>query len=252
MRTLKSGLLAVLFLLTAYTRAQSDQMQAYWVHEDHVKPAMVEEYENVGKKLIENLKKYNIPDEQWITAQTADFRYLYVSPLKDMADLDRDIFAGLAEKMGEENMRGLFNEMDKYYTEHFNYVIYLDPELSYMPGGITQTPEGQQYRKFYYLHTTPAMRSDLAKAMKGIKDLYASKGSKVEYRVYRSGFGAPNDFFMVAIAAKDPVTYEQNSVSNQALLGDDAKPAFDNLMDYVTKFEVIPGNMRPDLAYSPE
>lgn len=252
MRTLKSGLLAVLFLLSASTKAQSDQMQAYWVHEDHVKPAMVDEYENVGKKLVENLKKYNIPDEQWITAQTADFRYLYVSPLKDMADLDRDIFAGLAEKMGEDNMMGLFNEMDKYYSEHFNYIIYLDPELSYMPGGITQTPEGQQYRKFYYLHTTPAMRSDLAKAMKGIKDLYTSKGSKVEYRVYRSGFGAPNDFFMVAIAAKDPVAYEQNSVSNQALLGDDAKPAFDNLMDYVTKFEVIPGNMRPDLAYSPE
>lgn len=252
MRTLKLHLFTLSILLVASLRAQMEKPQAFWVHEDHVKPAMVDEYEAVGKKLIENLQKYNIQDEQWITAQTADFRYLYVGPLKQMADLDRELFGTLAEKMGAENMGNLFSEMDNYYTKHFNYVIYLDPELSYMPGGITQMPEGKNYRKFYYLHTTPAMNDHLAEAMKGIKELYETSGSAMEYRVYRSGFGAPNDFFLVAIADKDPLTYEQNTLANQALLGDAAKPVFDKAMEYVTKFEVIPGNMRPDLGYSPE
>ncbi len=252
MRTLRTGLLAVLFLIASQMRAQSTEMQAFWVHEDHVKPAMVDEYEAVGKKLVDNLKKYNIQDESWITAQTDDLRYLYVGALENMADLDRQLFKSLGEQMGEEAMGSIFSEMDNYYSKHFNYIIYMDPSLSYMPEGITQTPEGQNYRKFFYLHTTPANRSKLATAMKGIKDLYTSKGSKVNYRVYRSGFGAPNDFFMVAIAAPDAVTYEQNSVSNQALMGTDAKPAFDKVMEYVTKMEVVPGRMRPDLAYSPE
>jgi hypothetical protein len=252
MKNCNSTLLAISFLLACSLQAQMEKAQAYWVHEDHVKPAMVDEYEAVGKKLIENLKKHNIQDEQWITAQTADFRYLFVGRIEQMADLDREMFASLSEKMGAEAVGSLFAEMDKYYTAHFDYVIYLDEELSYMPGGITQLPEGKDYRKFYYLHTTPAMKSDLAGAMKGIRDLYQAKGSKSEYRVYRSGFGAPNDFFMVAIAGQDAVSYEQSSVANDALLGKDAKPAFDKVMEYVTKFEVIPGNMRPDLAYTPE
>ncbi len=252
MSRLKSGLLALTFLFAAPMWAQTDASQAFWVHEDHVKPAVVDEYEAVGKKLVDNLKQHNIQDEQWITAQTDDFRYLYVGPIKNMADLDRPLFGSLAEKMGGESLGQLFSEMDQYYTTHFDYIIYLDTELSYMPSGISQTPEGQPYRKFYYLHTTPAMKDGLAKAMKGIRDLYESKGSKIEYRVYRSGFGAPNDFFMVAIAAEDAVNYAQNSVSNQALMGEDAKPVFDKAMDYVTKMETITGRMRPDLAYSPD
>ncbi len=246
-------LLSLLLMLPlTYTQAQDSEMQAYWVHEDQVKPSMVDEYEAIGKKLVENLKKYNATESPWITAQTDDFRYLYVSPLKSMADLDKDLFTDLSAKMGAEEVGALFSEMDKYYTQHFNYVIYLDPELSYQPSGISQTPEGQNYRKFYYLHTTPSMKNDLAKAMKGIKELYKSKGSEVEYRVYRSGFGAPSEFFMVAIAAEDAVDYAQNSVSNQALMGEDAKPVFDKAMDYVTKMEMITGKMRPDLAYNPE
>lgn len=252
MRTLKLNLYTLLILLTTGMQAQMEKPQAFWVHEDHVKPAMADEYEAVGKQLIENLKKHHIQDEQWITAQTADFRYLYVGPLNNMGDLDRELFSTLSEKMGQDNLAKLLSEMDGYYTKHFNYVIYLDPELSYMPAGINQMPEGKNFRKFYYLHTTPAMNDQLAEAMKGIKELYESSGSEMEYRVYRSGFGAPNDFFMVAIADKDPLTYEQNSLANQARLGDAAKPVFDKAMEYVTKFEVIPGNMRPDLGYSPE
>jgi len=252
MRTLKLNLFALSILLAASLPAQMEKSQAFWVHEDHVKPAMADEYEAVGKKLVENLKKYNIQDEKWITAQTADFRYLHIGALNNMADLDREFFGTLSEKMGQDNLGKLLNEMDGYYTKHFNYVIYLDPGLSYMPDGITQMPEGKNYRKFYYLHTTPAMNDHLAEAMKGIKELYESSGSAMDYRVYRTGFGAPNDFFLVAIADKDPLTYEQNSMANQALLGDAAKPVFDKAMEYVTKFEVIPGNMRPDLGYTPE
>lgn len=252
MRTLKFKLYALLILFAAGMQAQLEKPQAFWVHEDQVKPAMADEYEAVGKKLVENLKKHNIQDEQWITAQTADFRYLHIGPLNNMADLDREFFGSLSEKMGQDNLGTLLNEMDGYYTKHFDYVIYLDKDLSYMPGGITQMPEGKNYRKFYYLHTTPAMSDQLAEAMKGIKELYETSESAMDYRVYRSGFGAPNDFFLVAIADKDPLTYEQNSMANQALLGDAAKPVFDKAMEYVTKFEVIPGNMRPDLGYSPE
>ncbi len=243
--------LGLLFPLGMQAQQESNYV-TYWVHEDHVKPSMVSEYEKIGKKLVQHLKEHDVKDEAWITAQTDDFRYLYVGKMDKMADLDRPAFSTLAERMGSDNMSKLFEEMDKTYTKHLNYVIHLDKELSYMPDGMTQTPEGQSYRKFYYLHVNPMQVKEATKSMKKIKDLYAAKNSKVNYRVYRSGFGAPNDFFMVAIADKDPLSYEQTALANRNLIGEAAKPVMDELMKYVDRMEVVTGSMRPDLAYRPE
>ncbi|TDQ29394.1 hypothetical protein [Zeaxanthinibacter enoshimensis] len=253
MRTPFRLLLALLFLSSTLMQGQSDaDYQSFWVHEDHVKPAMVNKYENVNKKLVSELKAHNIQDEQWITTQTDDYRYLYVGQIDNMASLDRPVFASLAEKMGSDKMGSLFSEMNDYYDKHFDYVIHLDKKLTYMPEGINQTPEGQDFRKFYYVYTTPANRGKLAENFKKIKKLYQDKGSKVSYRVYRSGFGAPEDYFLVAIAAKDALSYEQQAVANRSLLGEEAKPLFDEMSQYMSGMEVVTGTMRSDLAYSPK
>jgi hypothetical protein len=63
-----------------------------------------------------------------------------------MADIDKPLFETLAEKMGADNLNDLSTRMDKCYEIEHNYMLELDKELSYMPGGITQTPEGEDYR----------------------------------------------------------------------------------------------------------
>ncbi len=230
---------------------QEKTTQAYWVHEDVVKPSMVGEYETICKELTENLKKHNIQEVSTIVTSTADSRYLWVSSIENMADIDRPIFATLAEKMGEAAMTALFDRMDKCYNIEQNYVIHLDKELSYMPGGITQTPEGQNYRKFHYLHYAPENRAMIKEKMKSIREMFEQKGSKVDYRVYRSGFGTRGEFYMVAVAAKDAVSYASNAMTNDALLGEDGNKMMGELFSSLLKYEEFIGRMRPDMAYSP-
>lgn len=254
MKRVKISLLLVcmLMLMPSINNAQDENTsQRYWIHEDRVKPSMVGEYEKITKELVAKCKEHNIQGLNWITTSTMDFRYLYVSPISSMADINYDGFDPLQEKMGEEAFSKLFSDMDKCYSKHGDYVIVLDKELTYMPDGITQTPEGLDYRKFYYLHTTPENYSNLKEKMKAIKDLYQNKGSKSHYRVYTSGFGNMGSYLMVAIAAKDAVSFETQGVVNDELLGEDAKPVFADIMKYVTKMEAVNGSMRPDLAYIP-
>lgn len=254
MRTLKFNYLLTLLLFfpLAFAQAQDDsKSQAYWVHEDVVKPSMVMEYESIVKDLVGNMKKHNIQEVQMIVSNLADSRYLYVSPIANMAQLDKPIFATLAEKMGSDAMSALFDKMDKCYDIEQNYIIYLDKELSYQPSGINQTPEGQDYRKFHYLHISPANRAAVKENMKAVKDLFASKGSKVHYRVYKSGFGTRGEFYMVAVAAKDAVDYAQMIKENDALLGEDRVKVMGNLFGSLLKYKEFIGNMRPDMAYSP-
>ena len=72
----------------------------------------------------------------------------------------------------------------------------------------------------------------------------------MEYRVYRSGFGAGGTYFMVAIAGKDVLTYENMGAENDKLLGEEGGKVFGQMMKNISKMEEISGSMRPDLAPS--
>lgn len=252
MKTLKQSLIlcAMIFLIPLGSIAQDmAKNQSFWVHEDVVKPGMIAEYEAVCKELIGHLKTHNIQEANFIVSNTADNRYLYVGPIDNMADLDNSIFTSLAEKMGKENMNALFNRMDKCYDVEQDYIITLDNDLSYQPGGINQTPEGQNFRKFHYLYLSPGNRALVKEKMKAVKDMFASKGSKVYYRVYRSGFGTRGEFYMVAVAAKDEVDYAQKAMANDVLLGEDGKKTMWDLFNNLLRYEEFRGQMRPDMAY---
>jgi hypothetical protein len=254
MRTLNQILLLstiLLILPLGLTAQENSDSQKFWIHEDVVKPAMVAEYEAICKELVGNLKTHNIREANFLTSSTADNRYLYISAIENMSDLDKPVFSTLSEKMGKEKMGDIFNRMDKCYEVEHDYVITLDKSLSYQPGGINQTPEGQNYRKFHYLYVTPANRTIVKEKMKAVRDMFASKGSKVYYRVYKSGFGTRGEFFMVAVAAKDEVDYAQKAAANDALLGEDGGKVMWELFNNLLKYEEYTGQMRPDMTYTP-
>jgi Fe-S cluster assembly scaffold protein SufB len=254
MRRLKTGLtsLILLVLTGAIGFAQEESnTQAFWVHEDVVKPSKVVDYESICKELTDNMKKHNIQEISTIVTNTEDDRYLWVSPIANMAAIDKPIFTTLREKMGKETFSNMFNRMDECYDVEQDYVIHLDKSLSYMPEGITQTPEGEDYRKFFYFHITPSNRAMVKKTMEAITNLFSSKGSKFYYRVYKSGFGTRGEFYMVAAAAKNPTDYSEKVAANNELLGDEWPKLYGELRSHLLKYEVFSGRMRPDMAYSP-
>lgn len=152
--------------------------------------------------------------------------------------------------MGEEEAGKILKKMDECYDKHMDYIIHLNPNLSYQPGGINQTPDGLNARKFFYLYVTPQNAKALHKAMKGVKELFAKKNSTNYYRVYQSGFGNQEMFYMVAVAGKNPTDIAASGAKNDQLLGEDRYAVFNELLKYTSRFEEYSGVMRPDLAYS--
>lgn len=240
---------AILFCVSGW--AQEKKNQTYYIHEDHVKPSMISEYEAICKELVAACKKYNVTKANWITLASDNFVYSYIGPMENMAELDENIFSELAEGMGGEAMADLFNRMDKCYSDHIDYTLSLDTELSYMPTGITQMPEGQMYRNNVKYYVAPENYAKANEIAKKFKKLYSEKGSKMHYRVYRSGFGADGTYFLVAAAAENPAVFEQMSYENRKLLGEDGAKLNKELLSIMTKMETVQGWMRPDLAYVP-
>ena len=247
MKIFKSSLLLTLIL--CFTINFSQAQKRYQVHVDNVKPSMVGEYEKISKQFLEACKKHN-PQTSWITATTSDFRYMWVSPMENFAELDKDPFSDMSKAMGDDWGK-IFEDYNKCYDSHSDFIITLSESLTYMPEGISQTQEGQNHRKYYYIYFTPENTKTVYDGMKGVKDMFASKGSKEYYRVYRSGFGNPENYYLVAISSKDEVDAATRGKANEELLGDGRHEVFGKLMQGVSRMEEYTGAIRPDLGYKP-
>jgi len=224
--------------------------QAFWVHADQVKPSMLKEYEAVTKDFIKACEEHDLKDADWDAASVDDGTYLTIAPIKSMADFDKNPLAPLAEKMGEENFRAIFSRFDKCYDTHRDYMVHLIDDMSYMPNGLTTSTEGEDYRKWHFFHVSPQNVANLRSKMMEMKSLYEKKEAKQHFRIYRNGFGSNGDYYLVTISAKDAESYAKTSAETNKLLGTEGEKIWDEMMNYVQKYESKTGRMRPDLAYS--
>jgi len=242
--------IALVLFLSVTGFAQEKNYQSFVIHEDHVKPSAIAEYESICKEMIDASKKHGVTKAKWMTLASSEFVYSYITPVDKMADLDDNTFSELAEGMGNEAFGNMFKRMDKYYTDHRDYIITMDKELSYQPGGINQMPEGKMYRNNVKYYVSPENYAKANEIAKKYKKLFTEKGSKMYYRVYRSGFGADGTFFLVAVAAENPAAYEQMQMENSKLLGAEGAALNKELLSIIDKMETMQGWMRPDLSYS--
>lgn len=248
MKTIKTTLLLALFL--CFTINVSLAQQAYQIHQDNVKPSKFMEYEAIAKEFNAACVEHNM-QESWVSAMSNNFEYFYITPIENMAALDKRPFADMAKAMGDK-FGELFDRFDKCYDSHGTYIIMGDDELSYMPEGISQAPKDENYRKWFYVYYTPENGDKLREGMKAIKAFYKSKDSKAYYRVYRNGFGQMENYYLVSVSAKDEIDSAKRGKANKALLGPDRWDVFKKVMDYASRMEEISGKMRPDLAYKPK
>jgi len=176
MKTLKTTFLLAIILLLTPMISISQNNQSFWIHADQVKPSKQADYEQVAKDFIEACTKYNLKDSDWSTARIDDGTYLTITPISNMADLDKNTLAPLFEKMGEEKFRSIFKRFNECYDKHGDYIVTLNSDLSYMPNGLTLNTEGQNYRKWHFLYVTPSNSQALREKIKAIKD-----GKQVEF-----------------------------------------------------------------------
>ncbi len=250
---MKNALMISLLLSSLLLWSQDGKnQQAYLIHEDRVKPGMVEEYEQVAKDLVAACKENNIQQLNWMAVEQDDHTYLYITPMEKFAELDVNNFSFLAEKMGKEKMSALFERFNPCYDEHGDYVIYLHKDLSYQPGGINPNPEGKYYRKFLYDYVTPSNEKAYLEVLKEIKDMFANKNSKLNYRIYSTGFGTIGKYYLVVIEGEDPVQLETLAAENWKMMGEDFEPLFKKIRSKVAKTDEKTGWMRADLSYLPK
>lgn len=247
---LLSTLGCALFLMAlAYSsQAQEAKTQMYVVHEDLVKPNMVKEYEDACKALKEAFGEHSTEGSRYLTVSLDDMRYLFVSPIANMAALDSNFFQPVVEAMGEENFGKLMSKYDGTFTTHKDYVVSLNHDLSYNSDEIVQ--EGVNYRRFSYFFVNPDKWEEATAIGKEWKDLYSSKNIPSGYRVYTGGLGTEPTMLIVEWA-KSAADYYAQEAKTREMLGD-VQDLINRTMAISNKMESYDGWIRADLSHLPE
>lgn len=248
---MKSLIKSALALLIMLGFAELGAQQMYHIHEDVVKPSMTGEYEAVLSDINKLAQETDLDGVNMMVFQGADNHYFFISPLESYANLDKPSpVAQLMEKAGKEKVGKLFSRMDKCYDTEKDYVIILDEELSYMPNGITLTPEGQNYREHYKIYVSPGNRDEVKTHMQKVKKMFSDNNSKMHYRVYRSAFGTEAEYYLVSVAAADELDMATKSKANEQLMGEKGQSTMFEMFQTTLGIVETEGYMRPEMAIS--
>lgn len=163
---------AFCFLNFSIAKSQEKESQAYWVHEDQVKPGLVQEYEEHSKKLVKMAKENNFQEMGWNVAQMDDGTFLSLTPVNDFAHLQSLSFASLQEKVGQEKFSELMNGFNKFYDVHGDYITILDHNLSYMPSGEGVIQPGKDFRKWHVMKIPAQNVSQVRQKLVELRDLF--------------------------------------------------------------------------------
>ena len=247
MKILKNALLCFAMLCFTLAFSQDNPPKMFVVHQDHVTFDKMGQYEEAAKQLKEACDTHNIEGMNWNALATEDGRYLYVTEIENMAQLDDNSpWKNLSDAMGADKFSSMMDKMDECYTHHNDHIVYHAAGLSYWPEGYSV--KDKNFRELHFLYYKPNKSKDLYESLKGVKKMFEDKGSKMGYNVYRSGFGSPENYYVVVISGEDKLDVLQRGKANDDVLGDDRKAVFYNMIKNVGRYQGVDADYRPDLS----
>ena len=244
--------LASLALAAGTARAQQHPM--YVVHQEQVKPSMVEQYEATQKEFVAMVTKNKaaMPHFSFVGLMGEDFLYTYVAPVPNYAGLDgiNQDFGALAQKEGPR-FADLMKRGGAPTEVVRESVVSLWPELSYAPASPRLAFEDARYFHYDFYHLMPGRDGDAEALAKDFVALFKSKNIPNAYRLFKVEMGYEMPGLIVEVGAKDPVDYYAQQKSDMALLGKEGQALFARAQALTRRFESRTAWLRPDLSVMP-
>ncbi len=228
--------------------------QMYWVLAEHVKPAMLHEYEAATKEMIRLLA--SVPDAtskvQFTTISGPEVGYAYVITIDGFSGMDRawQNWEATIEAAGRDKFMAIQEKASAATDYAESFVLMLREDLSYLPETTALTAE-RPYRKYHYWYSLPGKEQQVEAVVKEYVQLYKSKGLTTGWRIYQTVIGPDLPMYLVVETAKDPADYHATEMKVRSALGEAGQKLEMKALQYARRLEIRDGWIRPDLSFPP-
>jgi hypothetical protein len=247
-----AGLLpAVLAFGGASALAQSPKPQHLLLHQEVAKPSRVRDYETSMKEFVALVKKHKalMPLFSFEAIASPDFTYGYVTPIRNLGDLDTILaeFGALTQATGPTVPDLMKRAGDA--TDHVrDSVIVTAPELSYAPATPRLKPEEMPYRHFDLYYLRPGTEPEADAVAADFQKLFKAKAIPDGYTLYKVVLGPDMPLYVVTVGALDAADYHAQDAKMRTTLGAEGAALFGRAFALTRRFETREGTFRPDLS----
>jgi len=234
--------------------AQEKKPQLYWVEEDIVKPAMVNQFEAATKETIEAiLKAYNWPWAMEAYA-TEDFHYYYIYPFESLTEIDKafGVWHDILGKFGEQKWDTLNRKLGETVEYTRVGTITFSPELSYLPDKPRLKPGEIKFIYWGFCYVIPGKEKEFEAQFKKIAELFKAKKVNHGFKTWIGGIGVEMPFYMYSETGKSPADFFLTSEKVMKVVDPEVTQLWNQALTFMRKYEFKMGTFRPDLSYYPE
>lgn len=224
----------------------------FWVYQEHVRPAMVAEYEDATRDLVGLFESAGeaAASVSWTTISSMETGYFFAIPIESFGGIDEtwQAWMGAVEAAGRENFDRIDERVNESLDRASSFVIALRPDLSYLPETVSLDSE-LPYRKYYWWYITPGLEEEFESAAKSFIDLYRSHGIETGWRIYQFVMGDDMPAYLVVDRAAGPYEYEARDRETMEKLGAEAQALGARAMKTARRMEITDGWVRPELSF---
>lgn len=250
--TTRLFMMLVIFL-SAFVAAIAEEAPAarlWYVHQEIVKPSMLEQYDASAKEFNALAKQHQSKMPHFnITGafQGEDLTYTYSIPISSLADVDHIIreFGAFTQAAGVAEVL----QKGGAATEQMKEWIVSEPlQLGYAPSQPRLKPEEMKYFHYdmYYVQVGREMEAD-AVASDFVK-LFKTKNIPDGYRLFKALIGEDTSLYTVQIPAKDPADFAVMDAKHREILGKEGEALFARAYSLCRKVESTNAWFRPELT----
>jgi hypothetical protein len=237
----------------AHINSQELQPQLYLMGDFLVEVSRAAEYESAFKELINNMAKH---DFSFVldTYSTDDSHYYVIFSMKNYADADRwfDAWAGLAKKMGPENLQAIHSRIAASEIERVYQFWYFRPDISFLPEKERLKPEEIGFYTWDFVWVIPGREAEFEAVNKEWIALSKAKGAQDPFMTYMGGLGTTMPVYVWFEYGKSAADYAITEEEFWKEMGEEGAALSKKTRALIEKIDSKTGRYRPDLSHAPK
>ena len=214
---------------------------------DHVRPAMIPEYEAKIIDLVEKFEAAGVDAPAWDGYSSSELGYAYVIPTADLAGWSK-VIGAFGAAVGATETGGNLTEAD-LMSDHSQMNFFMPrPDMSYRGEDVGGSDE--PYRHYTFWYGVQGRDAEVEQLAKDFAALWAEHDLADPWLVGQAMTGDDLPLWLVISSAATQAEYEARSAATEAALGDALMAINARALKLNRKINEASAMHRPELSYS--
>ena len=241
--------LGLTLLFMVGTAAQEQKEMLYLKSEEQVKPALIEQYFEVSKELVELCKAENFPFTfNVLVSQPFHFSLWY--PIEEMNDITKIEAAwdAIVKKFGAEN----FKRFEECIESQNSKVVASLPNLSYIPEPARLSEEEINYVYWQEISVKKGSEKAMEELIKKAVGIMEEKGSELATYIGKGKMGYDQPVYFSWSHGKDQVDFLEQEKKFGEMVGEEWKEINAEIIKYIKGIKNVDMWWVKDISYQKE